>query len=130
MAESRRLEVLQQRQQEAGPGLRLRCRRMAAHAQPRLDEWPDQPGPDRALVIGRIAFLWAAAVSRDVIGVLARQRTQAERRQQFRLDQIDNTARSRAIQHRIGQAANRKDLVRADAVVRFAGHMVRVHNVE
>src|ERR1051325_1643444 len=58
--------------------------------QPGVDEWADEPGPNRALVISAVARAQVARVNRFVVGVIGGKRTQPERREQFFLDKIDN----------------------------------------
>ena len=65
-------------------------------------------------MIGGIPLDRAAAIMRDVVRIVRRERAQAERRQQRPLDEIDDAAGQIALQHRIGQAADGEDLVRAD----------------
>src|SRR5262252_9766319 len=52
------------------------------HSEPGVDERPDQPCPDRPLVISRVARAQIAVVRRPVIGMAWRERAQTERRQQ------------------------------------------------
>ena len=52
------------------------------HLEPGVDERADQPGPHRALVIGRVARAQVAVVVRLVVGIARRERAQADRRQQ------------------------------------------------
>ena len=54
--------------------------------QVRLDERPHQPRPDRPLVIGRRIRIVSALIG----GVVRRERPQADRRQQFDADDLDN----------------------------------------
>ena len=51
--------------------------------QPGIDKRPDQPGPDRALMISAIARAQVAGVNRFVFRIVRRKRTQSDRREQF-----------------------------------------------
>src|SRR6267143_5009251 len=51
--------------------------------QPGVDEWPDQPGPDRALMIRAVAGAQVAGINRFVIGTVGRKRAQTDWRDQF-----------------------------------------------
>ena len=52
---------------------------------PRVDERADQPGPDRALVVGAVARAQIAVVRRLVVGMSGIERAQADRREQPRV---------------------------------------------
>src|SRR5687767_5985271 len=54
VAQTRHREMLEQRVEESAAGLLLGVVTVAAHPNPRLDEWSQQPGPDRTLVIGPV----------------------------------------------------------------------------
>ncbi len=58
--------------------------------QPRVDERPDQPRPNRALMVGAIARAQIASVNRFVFRIVWRERAQTERREQFFFHNVDD----------------------------------------
>src|SRR4029077_14333954 len=58
--------------------------------QPRIDERPDQPGPNRALVIRTLSGTKVTAINRFVIWIVWRKRAQTDRREQFFLRNFEN----------------------------------------
>ena len=59
----------------------------------------------------------AAFVTRRVAGLAGRQRAKAQRREQLRLDGVDDAARALAVEQRERQPADGEDLVRAQGGV-------------
>ena len=97
------------------------------HFQPRVDERPDQPCPDRALMISAIARTKVSAVDRLIIGMFRRKRTKPDRREQFALGDVDHRFPTRFIQHRVIER-DREELVRpAGRIIRAAA--VDIHHV-
>ena len=62
----------------------------AADADPCLHEWTNEPRPDRALMVNRIALARAALVARRITRFARRERAQADRCEQKHVDRIDN----------------------------------------
>src|SRR5581483_7678825 len=73
------------------------------HLQPRVDEWTDQPGPHRALVIRRVATPEIAEVLRFEFGIAWCQRPESYRRQQPLADHIHHRLPMRLIEDRVVQ---------------------------
>src|SRR5207302_9092895 len=67
--------------------------------EPSVDEWPDQPGPNRSLMIGAIARTQIARINWFVIGTVWRKCPQADRRNQFLLDNFHNRFPMSCIKH-------------------------------
>src|SRR5207237_9499621 len=63
---------------------------VGVNLQPGVDERADQPGPHRALVIGRVARAQVAEVFRLVIGIAGSQRTQTDRSEQALRDHLQD----------------------------------------
>src|SRR3954466_1994041 len=61
--EPRVIEMRVQRIEKTRSSFAARFVSVAAHAQPRFDEWTEQPRPRRALMIGAVAFVRGAAVA-------------------------------------------------------------------
>src|SRR5947199_10391327 len=53
------------------------------HFEPRVNKWANEPGPDRALMIRAVARPQVAAVNWFVIGIVRRERAEANGRDQF-----------------------------------------------
>src|SRR5262249_7699245 len=109
--EARRVEVGQQRREKARSSLSLGRDRATPAAYPRLDERAEEPGPDRALVIRRVAFTHAALVTPDVARLAGRERAQPDRRPEPRLHRGDHLPRRRAVEQREWKSANGEDLI-------------------
>ena len=60
------------------------------HFQVRIQKRPEQPGPDRAVVIGRIAIALRAAIAAVIFGIARGQRPQPDGREQFAPDGFDD----------------------------------------
>src|SRR5262249_34242178 len=88
------------------------------------DERPDQPGPDGALMVRAVALTDAAPVVRRVARLARSERAEPERRHQPRLDGVDDTPGTLAVEDLDGQTAHGEDLIgpdrRVDAVVQRA----------
>src|SRR4051812_22707264 len=100
--------MLFERGQELFGGLALRFGLAAANAEPGFDEGAHQPGPDRALMIGRVALFRAAGAVWRIVWRARRERAQAEGREQTRFNSIDHTAGAFAIEQRQRQSADRE----------------------
>ncbi len=81
--------------------------------EPGVDEGADQPGPYRALVVGRVARPQITEITRLVIGLPRRQRAQSHRRQQAFANRGDDGLPARAVEDRVIER-DRKDLVRSE----------------
>ena len=81
--------------------------------QPGIDKRPDQPGPDRSLMIGGVARLQVAMVILFVIGIVRRKRAQPDRREQLAFDDLEHALPAFALQHRMIERDG-EDLVRPD----------------
>src|SRR6202044_1150728 len=68
--------------------------------EPGINVWSDQPGPDRALMIGGIAGAKIAIVLGFVVFVIGRERSQSNRRQQLRARYVQHRGPARFIQDR------------------------------
>ena len=93
-----------------------------------VDVGADQPGPDRPLVVGRVAVGRVSAVVGPVRRVVRRERPQPERREQRAPAHVDGGAGGigAAGQRRVGKR-DCEELIRADRSVIAAG---AVHDVE
>src|SRR5207244_10503020 len=65
----------------------------AADADPRLDEWTNEPRPDGALMVNGIALARAALVVRCITRLAGSERAQPDRRKQKHFHRIDNPTR-------------------------------------
>ena len=72
-------------------------------AQPCIDKGSDEPGPDGALVVGRIAGPQVAVVLRFEIRVAGDEASQSDRCQQMVLHHIEYAFPSSGFQHRMRQ---------------------------
>src|SRR5206468_6598016 len=126
MNEARVVEVGEQRLEEAPARLGTRRRRAAADAHPGLDEPAHEPRPDRPLVIRGVALARAALVAGRVAGLARRERAEAERGHEPRLDRVDHTPGLLPLDHRERQAADGEYLVRAERPVDGAGPVIDV----
>src|SRR6476661_7308354 len=70
------------------------------HLEPRIDERPDEPGPDRALVVRRIARPQVAVVARLEVGIAWRERTKADGCEQSIAHDTDDRFPPIRLQHR------------------------------
>ena len=75
--------------------------------EPCIDERADQPSPDRALVVGRVAGAQVAVVLRLVVAVPRRERAQADRRQQPLAHDVEDRHASARDRARDGRARSR-----------------------
>ena len=79
------------------------CTRLVSwmHAEPRIDERPDQPSPYRPLVVGRVARPQVPVVLRLVITMPGRQRAEPHRREQTMTDDIEDGPPTLGLEHRV-----------------------------
>ena len=105
------VQMRQQRSEEAGTRFLERARGIWSRLQPRVDERPHEPGPDRSLMIGSIALSGVSAVTRLVLRVVGVQRAQSHRGQQAAFDEADDLARGLALDDRKRKSADRQNLV-------------------
>jgi len=108
-AQTRFLQVLQQRLDDPGDFLALRLAG-AVDFRVRVTVRPDEPRPNRPLMIRAIALPLVARVLRAILVALRRQRPQPIRRQQLLRHHIEHRLLLRLVQRRIRQADG-EDLV-------------------
>src|SRR5205809_7207194 len=113
MPEPRVVEMREQGVEEARARLGARRRRAAPDAHPGLDERAHEPRPDRALMVRAVALAWTARVARRVTGLAGRERAEAERGHEPRLDRVDDTAGALPFQPREPPAAHPEEPGRA-----------------
>src|SRR4029079_12801972 len=95
-----------------------------------VDEWADEPRPDRALVVGLVAIRGGARTRSAIARLTRRQRSQAEGRQQRPPHDVDDAPSAIAADHAYRQAADGQDLIGSQCRVRAARDVVLVHDVE
>src|SRR5260221_10789096 len=105
------------------------CSGVAMHSHPRFDKRPNEPGPDRALMIRAVALQYAAFVMRLVIRFAGRKRAQAHRRQQSFFNERDDLFRTLAFEQLKWQSAHGEDLIRTKRGVHFTRAMVCVNYI-
>src|SRR6266516_605427 len=103
--------------------------RIATDTHPRLDEWTNQPRPDRSLVIGAVALAHTSSVMRCVARFAPRERTQAYGHPKPRLNRGDNPQSLFVFKQRIRQAAHCKDLIGAEGCIDNARFVVAVYHI-
>src|SRR5437870_3297727 len=101
----------------------------AADADPRLDEWTNEPRPDGALMVNGIALARAALVVRCITRLAWRERAQTHGRKQKHLHRIDNTTCFVFRQQGERQSANSEDLVRSECKIDYAGLVIAIDDV-
>src|SRR5947209_19121277 len=69
--------------------------------EPRVNERADEPGPDRALVVGGVARLQVAVVGRLELRVVGRERAQADGRQELLPRDFEHRLPALAFEHRV-----------------------------
>src|SRR4051812_6756693 len=98
--------LVELRQEAAGPSAVLRM-----DLDPGIDERPDQPTPDRPLMISRVARPQVAIILRLVIGMPWRQGAETERSKQTLPHHLNDRLPSGAVQHGMVQR-NGENLIR------------------
>src|SRR3972149_6896147 len=93
-------------------GLSLGLARSPPHSRPGLDKGPDEPRPDGPLVIGTIPLTNPPLVVRSIPRLPGRQRAQAERCPEARLNGLDDAAGPIVLEQRDGETAPREKLGR------------------
>src|SRR5207248_723778 len=83
------------------------------------DERPQQPRPDRALMISRVARVCVAFITRAIALRLRRERAQSVGREQFALDRLDCAPRTLTSNKRMRQTDG-ENLIRPDRSIRHA----------
>src|SRR6516225_7172129 len=121
--------MLIERRKETFARLLFRSHGGAAHAHPCFDEWPNQPGPDRTLMINRISCARIALIMWRVSGLTRREGPQTDRLKQKHLHCIDNPTRFFSRQQHERQSADSEDLVRSKCQIDHARLMVAVDHV-
>src|SRR4029079_15819706 len=112
-----RLAMLEQWFEKAPACFPLSLRRIASDPYPGFDEGCDQPWPDGPLVVDRIAVGRTAPIHR-IVGLIARRkRAESERCQQHVLHCVHDSISTFLIEQVQRQAANGKDLIRAERVI-------------
>src|SRR5262249_23677218 len=105
---------------KSSDGLHRACAVVWKDSQPGIDERPNQPGPDRTLMVRRVARTSIAVVTRLEFRVSRRERTKAHRRQQPISHRFDNWLPAFRRQHRVWQG-NGENLIRPALGVNAAG---------
>ena len=118
-----------QRGDESASCLASRRIRVAAHAHPCFDEWPDQPRPYRPLVIGGIPRSRISFVARRIAGLFWSERPEPHWRHEMLFDGIDDSPRTASDYQPERESAHSKNLVRAEGVVACAVYVIDVHHV-
>ena len=95
-------------------------------AAPRVDEWSDQPRPDRPLVIREISRTQIAEILWLIVRVTRRERTQAVWREQLIVRHVDDGLPTLLIENGMRQR-DREQLIRPNRVVVT---VLAVHDVE
>ncbi len=90
VAKARVVQVLEEGRDETLASFCHDFGRHAADFHPGFDEGAEQPGPDGALVVGTVALAHAATVIRDVGGMAALERAQADGGPELALDGVDD----------------------------------------
>src|SRR5215470_16515638 len=129
MTQAGLVKVIQNGLQKSSPSLLFRFCSIAVDVKPGFDERPNEPGPDRALMIGAVALAHAAFVMWNVSRLAGRERAQAERRPEARLDSGDDFRGPLAVEESDRQAADGKDLIGAKRGIDGAGTMIDVDDV-
>src|ERR1044071_4733357 len=121
--------MIEDRLKEFSPGLQLRLRRSPVYPEPSFDEGAYQPRPDGPLVICAVAFAHAALVMWRVSGLGRRERAQAERRPEPRLDGGYDLIGSISIDESDRQAADSEDLIGAERRIDSAGLVIAIDDI-
>src|SRR5215218_9151136 len=77
--------------------------RLPAHFTVCVDESADQPCPNRSLMITRVAVERRADIYGDVPRIFRRQRSQADRGEQFLFDFLQDEPGTLGVEHRMRQ---------------------------
>src|SRR5581483_4969173 len=121
--------MIEYRLKKSSPGLQYRLGSSAVHAEPCFDERADEPRPHGPLMVGAVALAHPALVVRDIAGRARRERAQAERRPEARLDSCDYLRGAFAIQKRNGKTANGEYLIGTKRGIDGAALMVAVNHI-
>src|SRR5262245_20622332 len=98
---------------EPEPGLLNRGFFIPVYSQISADKRPDQPGPDRALMIGPVTGSHIARVPADKPRVVRRETPQAHGREQLSLDDFQYFPGPISVEHCVAKTDG-EDLVRPD----------------
>src|SRR5437762_3222253 len=99
------------------------------HTHPCFNQWANQPGPDRTLMINRISCARAALIVRRVSRFAGSERAQTDRRKQKHFHRIDNPTRFLFRQQRERQPADGEDLVRPKCKINYTRLMIAIDHV-
>src|SRR5687768_10144504 len=102
---------------------------VAVRPQPRLDEWADQPRPDGALVVDRVAACRVTLVAGTVARFACVEGPQSERRQQPALDLGYDASRPGTLEQRDGKTSNGEDLIRTERIVAGSGNVIDIDDI-
>src|SRR6185369_13208965 len=69
------------------------------HLEPRVDPGADEPRPDRALMVRRVARAQVAEVARLEVRIVRRERAETDGREQTLLHDVEHGLPTRAVQH-------------------------------
>ena len=129
MPKARRLDTCQQRINELGAGVTPRRSRVASHANPRVNEWTDQPWPDGSLMIDSVSRRRITFIARGITGLAGRERPQSDRCQEMPLDCIDNSPSAFAVYERHRESTDGENLIGPESVVSCARDVIHVDHV-
>src|SRR5262245_45165989 len=101
---------------EPASGLRARGFLIPIYLQISADERPDQPGPDRALMICQITAAHIAFASAYVPWIARRQAAQTRGRDQLALNNFNHPPGSLGVEHHVMQA-DCENLIRTDRAI-------------
>src|SRR3990170_2630172 len=110
-------------------GLSLGLARSPPPSRPGLDKGPDEPRPDGSLVIGAVSLANAPLIVGSIPRLPGRQRAQAERCPEARLNGLDDAAGPIVLEQGDGKTAHGEDLVRAEGGIGRPGLMIRIDHI-
>src|SRR3989304_1759557 len=110
-------------------GLSLGLARSPPHSRPGLDKGPDEPRPDGSLVIGAVSLANAPLIVGSIPRLPGRQRAQAERCPEARLDGLDDAAGPIGLGPGGGKPAHGEDRVGAEGGTARPGVMIGAHHI-
>jgi hypothetical protein len=79
MPKAKRLDTCQQGKNDLGGGVTPRRYGVASHANPRVNEWTDQPWPDGSLMIDSVSRRRITFRARGITRLAGRERPQSDR---------------------------------------------------
>jgi hypothetical protein len=129
MPKAKRLDTCQQRINELGAGITPRRCGVASHANPRVNEWTDQPWPDGSLMIDSVSCCRITFIARRVPRLARRERPQSDRCQEMLLDSIDNSPRAFPVYECHRQSTDGENLIGPERVVSCARDVIHVDHI-